>query len=52
MVLLTKCGKFTVKSMYLDLKMGEVKWSHRIERLVRVSLKIKVFCSLHSIIVS
>lgn len=41
--LLTKYGKFTVNSMYLALKMGEVKWPHRNVWLVRIPLKTKVF---------
>ena len=41
--LLTKSGSFSVKSMYLALKLGSVKWKHEGVWLTRVPMKIKVF---------
>jgi hypothetical protein len=41
--LLTKSGNISVKSMYLALKMGAVKWKHRNVWSVKIPLKMKVF---------
>lgn len=40
---LTKSGIFSVQSMYLALKISQVKWPHRKLWFVRVPLKVKVF---------
>lgn len=41
--LLTRSGKFYVRSLYLALKTNQVAWPHRNLWKVRIPLKVKVF---------